>query len=197
MRKKSIKSPADGFIKNINEITDFTTRVVAAASLSDQDESWCFDLAIIRVYREFEALMLSCLVALINNDSETFSKLKKRKFPKHMSAAVCEYLVCGDGYFDFRGRDGLIKTIRKFVPDGHWFLNVVKDPDYETDLDMLIALRNFAAHGSAVSKKRALEVTGKNRMLSSGAWLKKSSRFSTICKSLERMAKEIETQAEH
>ena len=197
MNKKSIKKPAEKFIKNISEINDFTTRIVTATSLLSQDESWCFDLAIIRLYREFEDLMLSCLVALINNDSEQFSKLKERKFPKHMSVAVCEYLVYGDGYFDFRGRNGLIKTIKNFVPDGHWFPTVVKNPKYRKDLDRFIALRNFAAHDSAVSKKRALDATGKDRMLSSGDWLKKRSRFDKICKNLEHMAKEIETKAVH
>ena len=197
MKKKKIKSSADDFVKNTSEIIDFTVCSVAATSLTGQHKSWCFDLAIIRLYREFEYLMQSCLIALINNDSETFSKVKNRKFPLHMSVSVCEYFVCGDGYFDFKGRDGLISTIRKFVPKEHWFLKIVRSSKYNEDLDKLIALRNFAAHGSAVSRKNALNAIKQTRLLSSGAWLKNKGRFNSICKNLQRMAKEIETKAPH
>jgi len=193
MRKKSIKLAAQTFVTNVDEIGAFTQRGVAAAPLTEQDQSWCYDLAIIRLYREFEDLMLSCLVALINNDTTTFSQLKKRTFPKHMNVEVCEYLICGDGYFDFAGRDGLLKTIKKIVPNGHWLPTIVGDAAYTNALKKLSALRTFAA----VSKKRALEAIGQERMSSSGAWLKKQNRFATICNSLKAMAQQIEAAAPH
>lgn len=197
MRKKSIKLAAQTFVTNVHEIVAFTQRGVAAAALTEQDQSWCYDLAIIRLYREFEDLMLSCLVALINNDTTTFSQLKKRTFPKHMNVEVCEYLICGDGYFDFAGRDGLLKTIKKIVQNGHWLPTVVGDAAYTNALKKLSALRNFAAHDSSVSKKRALEAIGQERISSSGAWLKKQNRFATICNSLRAMAQQIEAAAAH
>lgn len=197
MRKKSIKLAAQMFVTNVDEIVAFTVRGETAASLTEQDQSWCYDLAIIRLYREFEDLMLSCLVALINNDTTTFSQLKKRTFPKHMNVEVCEYLICGDGYFDFAGRDGLLKTIKKIVPNGHWLPIIVSDAAYTNALKKLSALRNFAAHDSSVSKKRALEAIGQERMSSSGAWLKKQNRFATICNSLKAMAQQIDAAAPH
>jgi hypothetical protein len=197
MRKKSIKLAAQTFVVNVDEILAFTQRAAAAAPLTELDESWCYDLAIIRVYREFEDLMLSCLVALINNDTATFSQLKKRTFPKHMNVEVCEYLICGDGYFDFAGRDGLLKTIKKIVPNGHWLPTTVGNTAYTPALKKLSALRNFAAHDSSVSKKRALEAIGKERMSSSGAWLKKQKRFAAICNSLKAMAQQIDAAAPH
>ena len=197
MRKKSIKLAAQTFVTNVDEIVAFTQRGVAAAPLTEQDQSWCYDLAIIRLYREFEDLMLSCLVALINNDTTTFSQLKKRTFPKHLNVEVCEYLICGDGYFDFAGRDGLLKTIKKIVQNGHWLPTIVGDAAYTNGLKKLSALRNFAAHDSSVSKKRALEGIGQERMSSSGAWLKKQNRFATICNSLKAMAQQIDAAAPH
>lgn len=195
MRKKSIKLAAKTFGTNVDEIIAFTVRSLAATPLTVLDKSWCYDLAIIRVYREFEDMMLSCLVALINNDTTTFSQLKKRKFPTHMNVEICEYLICGDGYFDFAGRDGLIKTIKKIVPSGHWLLSIVGNNAYIDALTQLSSLRNFAAHDSSVSKKRALEVTSQRRMSSSGSWLMKQNRFTTICNSLKTMAHQIDTAA--
>jgi hypothetical protein len=195
MRKKSMKLAARTFVANVDEILAFVARGTGATGLTEQDQSWCYDLAIIRVYREFEDLMLSCLVALINNDATTFSQQKKRTFPKHMNVEVCEYLICGDGYFDFAGRDGLLKTIKKIVPNGHWLPTAVGDAAYTQALKKLSALRNFAAHDSSVSKKRALEAIAQKRMLSSGSWLKKQNRFTAICDSLKAMAQRIEAAA--
>lgn len=196
MRKKSIKLAAQTFNANIDEIISFTNRATGAGGpLTDQDQSWCFDLAIIRVYREFEDLILSCLVALINSDATTFSQVKGRNFPAHMNVEVCEYLICGDGYFDFAGRDGLIKTIKKVVPAAHWLPTIVSDAAYTDALKKLSALRNFAAHDSAVSKKRALDAIGGKGMSSSGAWLKRQGRFAALCTSLKAMSARIEAAA--
>jgi hypothetical protein len=195
MKKKSIKLSANAFVTNVDEIIAFTGRCTGPAALNAQDESWCFDLAIIRLYREFEDLMLSCLVAQINSDATTFSSVKGRNFPRHMNVEVCEYLICGDGYFDFSGRDGLIKTIKKIVPAADWLPTIVSDAAYTDALKKLSALRNFAAHDSAVSKKRALEAIGGKGMSSSGAWLKKQGRFVAICRSLQAMAARIEAAA--
>ena len=207
MRKKSIKKPARKFREDVDEILEFiertTRKTKAGGHLSDTDESWCHDLAIVRVYLEFEKFMLNCLVARINIDPTTFSERKNCKFPKDMSAEVCEYLICGDGYFNFKGRDGLIKKIREVVPADHWLTEIVGDKDYTATLDKLSALRNFAAHESAVSKKKALAAIhrkqikhiDKERILSSGAWLKKQDRLDTICADLKTMAQKIEDQA--
>ncbi len=197
MRKKSIKLAAQTFVANVDEIVDFTRRSAKAESLTELDQSWCYDLAIIRVYREFEDLMLSCLVALINNDMTVFSQMKNRAFPKHMNVEVCEYLICGDGYFDFSGRDGLLKTIKNIVPNDHWLPTIVRGNAYTAALKKLSALRNFAAHDSSVSKKRALEAICQKRMSSSGAWLKREKRFAKICNSLKAMAEQIDAAAPH
>ena len=196
MRKKSIKLAAQSFVTNVDEIIAFAGRGIGPGALTDQDQSWCYDLAIIRIYREFEDLMLSCLVALINNDATTFSQVKKRNFPRHMNVEVCEYLICGDGYFDFAGRDGLIKIIKKIVPAAHWLPTIVSDAAYSDALKKLSALRNFAAHDSVVSKKKALEAIGGKGISSSGAWLKRQNRFLIVCTSLKAMAARIDASAQ-
>ena len=217
MRKKSIEKAAGTFSDSVDEILEFTKEALSAKyksvkKLSDKKLSnakytdLCFDLAIIRLYREFENFMLHCLIALINNDSSTLSERQAIDFPRHMNVKVCEYLIRGDGYFDFRGRDGLIKKIKQFVPSApeHWFLEIVKKCEYKDSLNQLIALRNFAAHNSPRAKKSALESTNQEKMSSSGAWLKiqepdqrqtDRNRFTKICKSLKEMAEDIKTQA--
>ena len=94
------------------------------------------------------------------------------RFPKHLTDEVCEYLVTGGRFFDFKGRDGLIKTLKRFVPDDHYLIQTIRKPAYRQALERLPALRNFAAHDSDQSKRAALDATGQHRLGSAGAWLK-------------------------
>ena len=88
-----------------------------------------------------------------------------------------EYILVGGGYFDFHGRDGLIKEVKKYVPEDHYLLRAIKASKYKTSLDQLCTLRNYAAHDSMASKKQALKSIGQERMGSAGSWLKVQNPF--------------------
>jgi hypothetical protein len=135
-------------------------------------KSLIFDGAVIQLYRLFEGLILDTLVGSINQDMPNFSNKTGVNFPKHLSDEVCEYLITGSGYFDFKGRSGLISTIKKHLPDTHYLVTIVKKPNYTRSLEVLCALRNHAAHQSDKSKKAVLEATEQKRIGSSGSWLK-------------------------
>jgi hypothetical protein len=179
MRKKSIKKSVDDFQASCDAIDAFVMEL-EAKGLAAQSVTWGYDYAIIRLYREFESLILDCIVASINNDTATLSATTGVKFPKHLTDEVCEYIVVGDGYFDFRGRDGLIKTLKRFVPDTHFLVTVTKNDKYRDSLEKLSALRNYAAHESAQAKVRVLETVSQERIGSAGAWLKSLGRLGHV-----------------
>lgn len=192
-RKKSIKKTASDFIGKANELEAFVDTDIAA--LSDMQKSWCHDYAIIRLYREFEQMMLHVIVGAINNGSSVISATTGVEFPKHLTDEVCEYLVLGGGYFDFKGRDGLIKTLKKYVPETHYLISVVKKPKYKDALEKLSALRNYAAHESAQSKRSALAAIGQKKVGTSGSWLKLQGRYDSISIKLKEVAQEIHDSA--
>lgn len=192
-RKKSVKKSATEFIEHAKELEAFVAAPVQG--LTDQHISWCHDYAIIRLYREFEQMMLSAIVGAINNDTETISATTGVDFPKHLTDEVCEYLVLGGNYFDFKGRDGLIKILKKFVPSNHYLVTIVKKDKYKKPLEKLSALRNYAAHESYQSKRAALAAIGQKRVGSAGSWLKVQGRYTSISEKLREMAGEIEASA--
>ena len=192
-RKKSIKKSAQEFKLQADAISTFLMTV--SLNLSEQHISWLYNYAIIRLYREFEILMLHVLIGAINNDTTILTSTTGISFPKHLSDEVCQFLIIGTGYFDFKGRDGLVKTLKKFVPDDHYVMTIVKKSDYKDALEKLFALRNFAAHESVPSKKAVLNALGQKRIHSSGAWLKQKCRFDTIKDKLNDLASEIEQNA--
>src|SRR5215831_10343162 len=99
-RKKSIKLSAARFQTAADELLGFVEKT---SGLKDEYHSRCADYAIIRLYREFETLMLDTLSGAINNDAKTISSTAGFAFPRHMNLDVCRYLIIGTGYFDFRG----------------------------------------------------------------------------------------------
>ncbi|MBC6416761.1 MAG: hypothetical protein GDA47_02945, partial [Rhodospirillales bacterium] len=77
MRKKSIRKVTQAFRSNVDGILAFTQRLKKAGpALDDRDEEWCHELAIVRLHRECEELMLACLVTAINHDPASFSNHK-------------------------------------------------------------------------------------------------------------------------
>ncbi|GAB3889947.1 hypothetical protein ACFQ1S_01615 [Kibdelosporangium lantanae] len=193
-RKKSGKTAARKFGETIERIEQFTDEL-HELSLSKQALTWGYEAALLKTYVAFERLMLDCIVAAVNNDTGTISARTGIAFPKHLTDEVCEYLVTSGGYFDFKGRAGLIKVVRGYVPDGHWLLNAVKKTHYKDQLDILVALRNFAAHESPASKRTAIAAVGQQQIGSAGSWVKRQGRFRTMTKSLIKLADEIETGA--
>jgi hypothetical protein len=192
-RKKSVKLSARWFSSATDDVCTFLSKV--AVGQSEEHVSWLHSYAIIRLYRAFESLMLETLVGAINNDSATVAATTGVAFPKHMTDEVCEFLITGTGYFDFKGRSGLISTLKSFVPEDHYVLTVTKKATYRNTLDQLCTLRNFAAHESAKSKAAVLKALGCKRISSSGAWLKRHGRFQQIATGLKALAAEIEAAA--
>lgn len=192
-RKKSVKHSAQDFRTAADEIVLFLTSV--SKGQTDQHISSLHNYAIIRLYREFESLMLDALVGGINNDTATLSTIAGVEFPKHLTNEVCEFLITGTGYFDFKGRDGLIKILKKFVPATHYLVVNVSKLIYRSALEQLSALRNFATHESDQSKRSALSAIGGQRIESSGAWLKREGRFQVIVDRLKALATDLENAA--
>lgn len=192
MRKKSVHKANEHFEWEVEQIAEFLTE---AANLTDQSVSWAHDYAIIRLYRAFEDFVLTVLICAINNDTAQISEVTGINFPKHLTDEVCEYIIVGNGYFDFKGRDGLIKTIKRYVKDDHYLLVAVKKDRYRKALEQLSSLRNFAAHDSAQSKKSALIAVDLDRMSSSGSWLKKQDRYKVIAIKIKELAAEIAAAA--
>jgi hypothetical protein len=188
-RKKSVKRSAAAFKKQANDIIEYLK--AAKGELSAKHVSWAYEYGILRLYREFEAMMLDALVGAINNDTSFIARSTGVAFPKHLTDEVCRYLIVGTGYFDFKGSDGLIQTLKKYVPDNHYLIRAMKKDKYKRVLDRLPALRNLAAHNSAVAKKRAKKAVEQHRMSGAGSWLKTRDRLEEMIKLLKELADDI------
>lgn len=192
-RKKSIKGSAGWFISCADEIETFLDTV--SQGQTAEHISWLHNYAAIKLYRTFESFVLDCLIGAINNDTATLTDKSGITFPKHLTDEVCEYIITGQGYFDFKGRDGLIQAIKRYVPDSHYLLVTVKQQKYKEALEHLCALRNYAAHESFKSKKAALDALGASKIGTTGSWLKRQGRYSWLSGKLKDLAAEVQALA--
>ena len=192
LRKKSIVKSAQDFQDAADDIVEFASSI---ESESDEYISWVHDYAVIRLYREFESFILDCLVGAINNDTTVLTETTRGEFPKHLTDEVCEFVITGSGYFDFKGRDGLIKTLKKYVPADHYLLDVIKKPKHRPYIEKLCALRNFAAHNSDVAQKAVLVALDAERIGSASSWLKRQTRLKDIADGLNALAVEVKAAA--
>ena len=192
-RKKGVKREATKFIARADALILFVESV-NGSGLSAQDATWAVEGALIKLAAGFEQLMLHSLVGAVNNDTSSLTAITGVTFPRHMTDEVCEYLVTGGRYFDFRGRDGLIKTLRQYLLTTHYLVQDVSNPARKQSLDRVIALRNFAAHESVESGRMARAATG-TRMSAAGAWLKRQGRFRVLALDLRQLAVAINSHA--
>lgn len=192
-RKKSVKGCAQQFKREVRELLRFCA--AAESSLTDAQVSLAYDAAVIRAYASFERMIIGALTGAINNDTSVLSATTHVQFPKSLTDEVCEYIIIGNGYFNFRGRSGLISEVKKYVPDNHYLVSAVKKLSYRASLDQLVALRNYAAHDSIVAKQSALKATSQQRMGTAGSWLKRQGRFKAIVGDLVKIADDIEQAA--
>jgi cupin superfamily acireductone dioxygenase involved in methionine salvage len=193
-KKKSAKHAAQQFVGTAAALNAYAASV-DGSPMSAQEKSWAYEAALIKLAVGFERLMLEALVCATNNDTDQMSKTLKVDFPKHLTDEVCEYIVTGGGYFDFKGRDGLLGAIKGLVGSGHYLYVAVKKPKYKVPLEQLIALRNFAAHESSKSKQVAREALNRTNLSSAGSYLKVQGRFGSLNSDLNALAMEIQAAA--
>jgi hypothetical protein len=192
-KKKSVQKTAEWFIERTDRLDEYYSAVLSSG-LGDRGVTWACEAAIIKLSAYFEQLMFYSLVGAINNDTTTLSSSVGIPFPKHLTDEVCEFIVTGGRYFDFKGRDGLIAVLCNYVPKDHYLVEVIKKPAYRVSIERTLALRNFAAHESRQSKVKAKEAVGM-RLDAAGSWAKRQSRFLVLSADLKALAADIRSRA--
>lgn len=191
LRKVDIKGAANQFIISVNELKSYLQYCHEVFSQKDLYLSYSYEFAIIQLYKLFEDFIFKTIVGCVNRDSTTVKDTYGVEFSKHLSDDICEFIITKGGYFDFSGRDGLIKICSRNIGDTYGITNIIKKNDYTACLNELCALRNYAAHSSNQASVRAKKVLHLERIKPAGACLK-TYRFTAIADKLVDLTKEIQ-----
>jgi len=175
MRKKSPNKSLEIFQGELTAIREYLNEVTTN-NLSADSRAHSYDFGVIWVYRAFELFVLDILVAQINHDPSKLYDVIGVNFGHNPTAAQCEYMLVGDRYFDFRGHGGLVDAIKKVAGQGSALEAAAKNPTHRKAFEILVGLRNHAAHWSDQSKAAALKAMkhwepNRHNLGQAGKWL--------------------------
>lgn len=160
MRKASGRNAARRCKADLADIISFLDEV-DGSTLSKSARSRCYEIGLVKGCVALEKLILEALVVSINNDRDALLVKTGIRLP-HLNRDASEFLIVGNGYFNFQGgKSGIMREVKQFLDDSHWLPLAIGGMNGPTT-DSLVALRNWAAHESAKSKKKAQELIGMN-----------------------------------
>lgn len=191
MRTVSIQDVCDEFCAKVGEIQDYINKCKTVFADDKKYLSFSYENAIILLYKAFEIFVLRTMISCLNHNHSHFEKQYGIKLGKHINDDVCEFVITKGTFFDFRGRDGLCKILNEVIGKEHNIAKVFKSNQYKDVLLQLCAIRNYAAHNSAKSKRTAMETFNLERISSAGSCLKKQRRFENIVSQLLLLANDI------
>ena len=193
-----IAGKVDDFQTKKEDIDQFLSKITSYKTITDKQKQWCYEYAIIRLYCAFEELMLEALKGALNDNANYFLQKNNITQIEHLNSDVAEYVIVGEGYFDFKGRDGLIKTLKKYLPDNHWLIEIVKQEQYKTSLEKLSAFRNYAAHSGNTAKSKARKTVNQKSISQAGTWLSKTkgkqTRYAKIAGDLHKLSESVRSR---
>ena len=193
MKTVNLQHVCDEFIQNMSEIEGYINRCKTVFAGEDKYLSFCYENAIIMLYKAFEKFILRTMISCLNHDHSHFEEKYGIKLGKHINDDVCEFLITKGGYFDFKGRDGLNKILNATIGSSHNVGKTIKNNKYSKTINQLCAVRNYAAHNSAQAKKSVMDAYGLARISSPGSFLKKQNRFSTLIVGLTDLANDVKS----
>lgn len=191
MKTVNLQNVCDEFIRNMTEIEGYINRCNTVFSSEDKYLSFCYENAIIMLYKAFEKFILRTMISCLNHDHSHFEEKYGIKLGNHINDDVCEFLITKGGYFDFKGRGGLNKILNATIGSGHNVGKAIKNNKYGQTIDQLCAVRNYAAHNSIQAKKSAMDAYGLKRISSPGSFLKKQNRLKNLIAELTELANDV------
>lgn len=120
--------------------------------LSDPEKSEVYESFVLKICATWETFVEDLLALCLSMDTSQYAEYIGTKCPKRPSKELCETLISGYGYFDFKNVDGL-KRISKNI------LVMTYDPfskiprEESKKIDRFFLIRNYVAHRSRVAKR--------------------------------------------
>ena len=200
MKTVNKNNVCERFTKELDRISGYVDRCKSVFKEEDLYLTYSYENAILMVYKAFEVFIERLLVSCLNHDHSYFEEKYGIALGKHINDDVCEFLITKGGFFDFKGYGGLIKILGNTLGSNHNLITVIKETEkekgkeenYQTYIDQLCAIRNYAAHNSKQSKQSAKKAFGVNSISSAGSCLKQQNRFTTIVGKLKTLSNEVQ-----
>jgi hypothetical protein len=157
VRKADLEQNHDPFDEAIVRYRGFMERIVAAQrvvrTLTEKQD--VAESVLLRLCAHWERFVDEHLVDCVNCDHSKLNDYLGVTIPRHPSRSLCQAVLFGGGYKDFKNFGDLKGFTKKVLPDeSNPFL--VISVAHGTKIDEVFKIRNYLAHYSAAAR-RALD----------------------------------------
>ena len=116
MRKSDLRKNHERFSNAVGRYRSFMHKVVNAKSSAAEKRDLA-ESVLLRLCAQWEAFVDEHLVDCVNRDHSKLSSFFGATIPKNPTKELCQVLLYGDRYRDFRSVGELKRFSRKIMPD--------------------------------------------------------------------------------
>jgi len=154
----SLDQTFDSFLKSLFWYKDFLNKIANTKSkiLKPKEKKEIFDGIVVKITAIWEVLAEDLLTDCLTFDTSRYAETKGMRLPKRPNRSLCQGLITGHGYFNFKNTEDLKTTARKILVDKYNPFNKITRRQSKKVND-LYALRQYIAHRSNTSKQKLLK----------------------------------------
>ena len=166
MRKADLAKNHEDFEGDMAWYINFLIRTLRAEGVigTREDKIEIVESSIIRICALWEAFVEGELIDCLNLDSTKLSEDLKLDLPKHLSRSLCEAILIGRGYLDFKSVGDIKGFASKILPDDVNPFRLIKTPTAKK-IDELCVMRNYLSHYSSKAKRALRQMYKKSYRL--------------------------------
>jgi len=153
----------NSFLKSLFWYKDFLNKIANTKSkiLKPKEKKEIFEGIVVKITAIWEVLAEDLLIDCLTFDTSRYAKTKGTRLTKRPNRSLCQGLITGLGYFNFKNSEDLKATARKFLVDKYNPFKKITRPRCKK-IDEFYTLRQYIAHRSNTSKQKLLKMY-KNR----------------------------------
>ena len=154
MRKADLAKNHQQFDRALARYRNFTRRIISAQRVISKktEKEDLIESVLLRLCAAWERFVDEHLVDFVNVDQSKLNEYLGVPIPRNPTRNLCEALLIGANYLDFRGFGQLKGYSKKILPDAsNPFLAVASSRINK--LDETFKLRNYLAHYSSASRR--------------------------------------------
>jgi len=163
MRKGSVQLTFERFDYWLLRYITLINKVIAAKRVigSPVDKKELLEAFVLKIVASWEVFVDDLMVDCLNRDSSQYAEYMQLRLAKHLPRPVCEAMLSGLGYTNFRSVSDIKKVARNVLTAANNPFKAIPAPDTDM-IDEFTKMRNYLAHYSTVAR-RSLHTSYKRR----------------------------------
>ena len=159
MRKADLIKNHDEFEEDMEWYKDFLQRVLRAQRVlgSRDDKLEIIESSLIRICALWEAFIEGEMIDCLNIDCKKCSEYLQLELPRHLTRNLCEAVLLGTTYLDFKSVGDIKGFAKKVYPDVVNPFNKIH-PATSKKIDEVYVMRNYLSHYSSKSRRALKQV---------------------------------------